>query len=177
MPDRVFERFAGAMTEVRLKNKEVLIPYGKLDTNVYVHRSGIIRGWSFDGEKEKTQGFSNPGTVLISYHSYFMREPSFFQFESCGESTAMRIPKREFDDLVETSHEFAKWMMVVHSKKMYYNEFKQATINGTAKERYISLLKNRPEIATNVALKDIASYLGVTPTYLCRLKKNLQKST
>ncbi len=43
MPDDVFGRFVGAMTEVCLKNREVLIPYGKLDTNVYIHKSGIWR--------------------------------------------------------------------------------------------------------------------------------------
>ncbi len=175
MPDDVFGRFVGAMIEVRLKNREVLIPYGKLDTNVYIHKSGIIRGWSLDGDKEKTQGFSNPGTVLISYHSYFMREPSFYQYESCGESTVMKISKKEVDELIRTSHEFAQWMLVVQSQKLYFNEFKSAVINGTAKDRYVALIKSRPEIIARVPLKIIASYLGVTPNYLSNLKRALQE--
>jgi ribosomal protein L10 len=40
-----------------------------------------------------------------------------------------------------------------------------------AKERFLSLIENRPEIMANVPLKVIASYLGVTPTYLSRLRK------
>ena len=173
MADELMDRFLGAMTEVRLKNREVLIPGGKLDTNLYVHKSGIIRGFWFDGEKEKTEGFSNPGTILMSFHSYVMREPSFYQYESCGESTVMKISQREVEELVKSSHEFARWLLAVQFIKLYYNEFKRAAINGTAKERYLALTKNRPEIMQHVQLNIIASYLGVTPNYLSYLKKTL----
>ena len=39
--------------------------------------------------------------------------------------------------------------------------------------RYLSILKNRPEIIDAVPGKVLASYLGVTPQYLCNLKKKL----
>ena len=171
MPDGLLDEFIGAMTEVRLKNREVLIPYGKVDTNAYVLKSGIIYGCYFDGEKEKTYGFINPGTVIISYHPHAMHLPSFFQFESCGESVVGKISKKKLDEMVERSHEFAKWMLAVQTIKLYFNEHKLATISGTAKERFAALIKNRPEMIAHVPSKIIASYLGITPTYLCRLKK------
>ena len=49
-------------------------------------------------------------------------------------------------------------------------------IQGPAKERYESILKNRPEIIKNVSLKIIASYLGITPQYLSKLRRNMQIS-
>lgn len=176
MSDELARGLELAMTEMHLKNREVLISYGKLDTNFYVLKSGIIRGCYFDGEKEKTYAFATPGTVLLSYHSYVMRQPSFLQFESCGESVVMKISKQRVDEMLKDSLEFAQWLLVVFSKKMYFSEFKLATINGTVRERYLSLLKNRPEIIARVQVNVIASYLGVTPTYLCRVKKNLQPS-
>ncbi len=174
MPDELFDRFIGAATEVWLKNGEVLIPYGRLDTNIYIHKSGIIRACYLDGENEKTYGFTNPGTVIISYHPHFMHRPSFFQFESCGESTVMKISKKDVDEMVDSSHEFAKWMLVVQSYKLYYFEFKYSVINGNSMERFIALIQNRPEIMAHVPLKIIASYLGITPTHLSRLKKSLK---
>lgn len=48
---------------------------------------------------------------------------------------------------------------------------KLSIINGSAKEKYKSLIENRPEIAREVQLKDIAAHLGVTPAYLSRLRK------
>ncbi len=172
--DSLLDEFIGAMTEVRLKNKEALIPYGKFDDSVYVLKSGIVRWCYFDGETERTYGFSNPGTMIISYHPHYMRRSSFFQIESCGESVVMKISKRKLDSLVEGSHEFALWMLSIQSRKLYFNEFKLAVISGTAKERYLSLIGDRPDMMARVPLNIIASYLGVTPTYLCRLKKELK---
>ncbi len=176
MPDELLERFTDAMTEVRLKNKDALMPYGKLDNNIYVQKSGIIRMCWFDGEKEKTYGFSTPGTVIISYHSYFMRQPSFFQYESCGESVVMKISKSKVDEMEADSHEFARWLSAIHLQQLYFNEFKYAVINGAAKERFRSLINNRPEIIARVPLKIIASYLGVTPNYLSYLKRTLREN-
>lgn len=171
MSDGLFERFIGTMTEFRLKNKEMLIPYGKLDTNVYVQKSGIMRALYFDGENEKTYGFSLPGTVTLSYHSHFMRQPSFFQFESCGESDMMKMSKKDFDTLLAEEHEFALWVVAIQSAQLYLNEFKHSAIIGSARERDLLMIKKRPEILARVPLKIIASYLGVTPTYLSYLRK------
>ena len=173
MPDRLLDEFMGAMTEVHLKNNEPLIPYGKVDTNAYVQKSGITRYCYFDGEKEKTYGFAIPGTIMISYHCYYLRQPSYFQLESCGESVVMQVSKKTLDDMVKSSHEFAQWMFSLSLGQLYSNELKYSIINGMAKERFISLVRNRPEIMACVPLKTIASYLGVTPAYLSRLKKNL----
>ena len=173
MSDGLFDEFIGSMTDIHLKNREVLIPYGKLDTNVYLQKSGITRYCYFDGEKEKTYAFTSPGTLMISYHSHFLRKPSFYQFESCGESIVGKMSKSCLDDMIERSHEFAQWMLRISMGQLYANELKQSVINGMAKERFISLVKNRPEIMARVPIKTIASYLGVTPEYLYRLKKNL----
>ncbi|MDR2890299.1 MAG: Crp/Fnr family transcriptional regulator [Alistipes sp.] len=171
MQDGLFDEFLGAMTEVRLRNREVLVPYGKMDANLYVQRSGITRYCWFDGEKEKTYGFATPGTVMISYHSHVRRAPSFFQLESCGQSVVMRISKTELDAMARRSHEFALWLVDIHLEQLYSNELRYAVINGQAKERFRSLVENRPEIMARVPLKVIASYLGVTPNYLSYLKK------
>ncbi len=175
MSDELFARFVDSMTEYRLQNKEVLIPYGKLDTNVYVQKSGILRACYFDGENERTYGFSNPGTVVMSYHGHFMRQPSSFQIESCGESVVLKMSKKELDELIDSSHEFAKWMLAIQSAQLYINEFKHTVVSGTASERYLSLLEKRPEIIANVPSKIVASYLGVTHNHLSYLKKALRE--
>ena len=52
---------------------------------------------------------------------------------------------------------------------------KNSVINGDAKERFLSLVKNRPEIMEKVPLKFVASYLGITQSSLSRLKKAVMK--
>ncbi len=174
MPDEVLDRFLNVMSEVRLKDKEALIPYGKIDNSLYIQKSGIIRFCYFDGDVEKTYGFALPGTVMISYHSFHMHKPSFFQLESCGESVVCRVSKKDVDSLIDSSHEFAKWIISLSMGQLYFVETKISLINGRAKERFMSMIKNRPEIINRVPMKIIASYLGVAPEYLYRLKKDIK---
>jgi CRP-like cAMP-binding protein len=129
-----------------------------------------------DNEKEKTYGFSNTGDVLISYFSHFMNLPSYFQFESCGDSVVMKLSEKDVDELVKTSHEFAQWLVVVHESQLYFNELRISLLNGTAKESYLTLLRRRPYIIEGVPQKIIASYLGVTSNYLSTLKKEWLKN-
>ena len=69
MPDEVLDRFLNVMSEVRLKDKEALIPYGKIDNSLYIQKSGIIRFCYFDGDVEKTYGFALPGHFSLAITS------------------------------------------------------------------------------------------------------------
>ncbi len=173
MSDETMDRLLGEMTEVHLKNKEPLISYGKCDSNVYVVRSGLLRYACFNGTKEMTFGFATPGTLMISYHSFYHNAPSFFQFESCGESVVMKLTKEKFDEMFRDIVDFKDWMFRMSTLQLYAYEMKIALISGTAKERFEGLIKNRPEILNKVSDKVLASYIGINQPYFSRLKRQI----
>lgn len=162
--------------EICLQPNDILIPCGKVDDNIYILKSGIVRQAYFDGTTEKTNAFGTQGTIIISFHSYHMRTPSFFQIEACCETVVLKISKKEFDDLIKSSHEFAQWMLSLAHRQLWAYEMKLSVINGAAEERLRSLIVNRPDIMSKVPLKIIASYLGITPQYLSLLRKKLSSA-
>lgn len=173
MSDEIMDRFLGLATTVCLKNKEPLIPYGKLDNNVYILKDGIIRFAYIDGDREKTFAFSTPGNLIISYHSFYRGVPSFFQFESCGESIVLKVSKAKFDELLAQSDDFKNWILRMSLDQLWSFEMKVSVINGSAKERFVALIENRLDILKIVSNKVIASYIGVNQPYLSRLKKEV----
>jgi signal-transduction protein with cAMP-binding, CBS, and nucleotidyltransferase domain len=173
MQEATMERFLGMMTEIRLKNNEAMIPYGKTDDGIYVVKEGLIRRVYFDGLTEKTYAFAAKGTVLFSFHSFYKGVPSVFQYESCGESIVYRASKRDIDELQRQSHDFTAWMSRIYLARLYHWEKKTVLIAGNATERFEALLKNRPEIIDKVPLKIIASYIGISPQWLSTLKNRL----
>lgn len=173
IPDALMDMLLESMTEIPLQTNEVLIPYGKLDENVYIVKSGIVRQAYFDGLKEKTHAFGTQGTMIISFHSYYMRTPSFFQIEACCETMVLKISKSKFENFIKGSHDFAQWMLDLAYGQLWAYEMKLSVINGTAKERFIALISNRPDIIRMVSQKTIASYLGITPQYLSYLRRKL----
>lgn len=168
---QTMDKFCDIMTERQYKKGEVIIECGLLNDNIYIVKEGIVRRTHMDGDKEVTAAFGLPGTMIISYHSYCYRQPAYYQFDACCNSVLMMVTKNDFERLARENHEFALWALNMAHCSLYYYEVKQSVINGTALERYKALLHNRPEILQNVSLKIIASYLGITHTYLSRLRK------
>lgn len=174
LSEEVMDKFCSIMEEKHLKKREVLIQSGEFNDNIYIVKEGILRRSHMDGDKEVTVAFALAGTVIMSYHSYCYRLPTYYQFDACCDSVVMVVTKAKFEALIRESHEFALWALNMAHCSLYYYEVKQSVINGSAIDRYKALLKNRPEILRCVSLKIIASYLGVTDTYLSKLRKMLQ---
>ena len=156
---------------MHLRSGEILINAGEYNDNVFVVESGIIRLSDMNGESERTLAFGLPGTMFVSKHSFVKGEPSYYQIDACCETSLMKIPAKHYWKMVKTHHDFAIWALHMAQEELFYQERKNMVINGNAKDRFNAMLKNRPEIVRCVQQKIIASYLGITPQYLCRLKK------
>lgn len=173
LSDEMMDLFCSCMEEVRLKRYDYMIKSGDLDDNIYVVKEGIIRRTHEVDGKIVTNSFAVKGSVLMSWHSYYVNGPSYSQFEACCDTVVMRVSKAKFDHLVATSHEFAQWALSLAYGTLYYQEFKARVIKGDVKDRYLSLIKGRPEIIQKVPLGFIASYLGITQSHLSRMRREL----
>lgn len=155
---------------------EVVTGWGEVDPDVYVVKEGIIRFVDFNGERERTFAFALPGTVFFSKHSFVMGKESYYQIEACCPTELLRIPRDDFWEVAGASHELALWLLRYAHGELFYQEYKYAAVhNGSAAERYRKMLLDRPEIIRNVSQKIVASYLGVTPEYLSKLKRQFLK--
>lgn len=172
--DEIIDKFLSNMEEITLKPKERLIDHGSINTNIYCIKEGILRLFHIVESREVTFGFATSGTIILSLHSYYMRQPAFIMAENCKtEAKVLKMSKTQFDRMLEESHEFSRWMFNIAMGQLYTCEHKLFLINGTAKERYLAVVRNRPDIIEAVPSNVIASYLGVTPQYLCHLKSEL----
>lgn len=134
---------------------------------------GILRCFYWDGDREKTAFFSTLPTLFMSYHSYFRDEPSFYTFQACTRARILHIKREDFDGLLTDSHDFAMWNLRLCQTQQYYLELKQKHNTGEAIDKYKSLVRELPNIMQEVPLQTVASYLGITPQYLSKLRKQM----
>ena len=182
---------------VVLKTYEPLIDTGKYDPNIYIVKSGLIRGTYLDKNIERTAGFALAGTLFMSFHCYYADQPSYYRFEACCASEVIRVPRSYFNNLIATNHQFAQWILSAHQNQLFYNEFKSKLMTGSARERLMQLTENLGilldqdapdaywtrlkeevdfrwrEISRFVPAKIIASYLGITEQHLSKIKKEI----
>ncbi|MBQ5697170.1 MAG: Crp/Fnr family transcriptional regulator [Muribaculaceae bacterium] len=173
--DEIMDQFISSMEEITLHQGDILIADGSLDSNIYIVKEGIMAHTYLSGAKDCCWGFSLPGTMMYSLHPYYFNKPAFYQVIACCDSVVMKQSKERFDNLIAESHEFARWVLSMAQCQLFFFEKKNSVISGDARERFISLAKNRPEIFQKVPMKIIASYLGITQQYLSNLKKEYKK--
>ena len=175
LKEEIMNRFLSTMEEIKLQQGDILIANGSLDSNIYIVKEGIMAHTYLSGMKDCCWGFSLPGTMMYSLHPYYFNKPAFYQVVACCDSVVMKQSKEHFDKLIAESHDFARWVLSMAQCQLFFFEKKNSVISGNARERFISLAKNRPEIFQKVPMKIIASYLGITQQYLSNLKKEYKR--
>lgn len=172
--DELLDRVLSISEQAEFKPREVLIGYGCLDRSVYIVTEGIFQMLYFNGTNETTFGFAFPGTLFGSAQSFYLNQPAIMQIEVCNiPSAVLRIPYHEYMKLVEESHVFARWQLNLAQGQLCSTELKTASISGSAEERYKRLIQIRPDIVTAVSSNRLASYLGITPAWMCNLRRKL----
>lgn len=169
----IMDEFLGKSGAVHLKRGQIVIDEGDTNKDIYILKKGIVAYTYMDGSNERCYAFALPATIIYSSASYLMNEPSFYRVSACCESELLRVTKKDFDDMICTVPEFARFILSVTMNQLYLIERKNILINGTSAERFRLMIKNRPEIVRHVTSKLIASYLGITQQHLCRLKKQI----
>lgn len=159
---------------LKLKSREILIHAGECKPDVYILKEGILRYADMDGDKERTYVFALPGTMFMSRHSFSMNLPSYFQIEACCPVVVYKISRDDFWEIVKSDSRLMLWVLKYAHAELFYLEYKMKNItNGDAKDRFLTILKDRPEIIRLVPQKIIASYLGMTPEYYSYIKRKV----
>lgn len=139
LSDGIYDKWLSAGKVISLGTYEPMIDAGEFNPNVFIVKSGLIRGTYLDKNMEKTVGFALPGSILISFHCYYGGEPSYYRYEACCPAEVVCIPKQHFDSLLESSHEFALYIASAHQNQLYYNEYRNHLLSGDAKSRLLQL--------------------------------------
>ena len=141
--------------------------------------SGVIRSFFIDDDgKEFTWSFhfSLPqrkakNTFIIDYASYLHNEPTKFHFEVLSRTSAVLIDKTTIEMLYAKSKYWEHIGRII-AEEVYYTTHNRtlSLLTQPASQRYLELMLQYPELTDLVPQQYIASYLGITPQSLSRIK-------
>ncbi len=151
--------------------KTILLREGEIATHMYFIRKGCLRLWFNHDGRDITFQFFFEGVGVASIDSFLSSQPSMFTLESIEPSSLLIITKENFDYLQQTYPEIKEgFQKILFQRFRNYAFLFLSRIKDSPKERYIELIKQHPEIIQRVPQHYIASYLGITPISLSRIR-------
>ncbi|WP_062054777.1 Crp/Fnr family transcriptional regulator [Aquimarina longa] len=168
------KEIAEIITVRTFKKGTVLLKEGQIDDKCYFVLKGCIRRYSIIDGEEKTTSFFTEKQAVISITTYTKQLPSNHYLCCIEDSIVIESNYEEEQGMYQEYPKLeaiTRTMMEQNYSKTQENF--ESFIISSPEKRYINLLKNRSELLNRVPQHQIASYLGMAPESLSRIRKRI----
>ncbi len=161
--------------EVKIfKKKEFLLQEGKICNKITFLNSGCMRlFYNIEGEERTIQFFFND-SWYTDYASFLTGQLSTENLQALEDSEVVQFKKEDLYKLYQIMPIFER-VGRIFAENAYLNVYQlyQMKTNEEPEIRYLNLLKTRPELVQHIPQHYIASYLGIKPETLSRIRKRI----
>ena len=175
LSEKDLEHTARAFLPEFVPAKSYFVEEGVVSDRVGFLKSGLFRSFFYDDHaNDITTHFFEQGTVVISMESFNNRVPARENIIAMEDSELMVVTHER---MMELYHHVPVWRQITKDvDEIKFNDLMNRSIQLqtlSAKERYELFCRNNPEIIKRVALRHIASYLGIDIATLSRIRRNI----
>ena len=169
-----WEAFSRILKVKKLKKKDLLLEEGQVCNFIAFLNSGVIREYSFQHDRETTVDFVSENQFTSDYQSFIMQVPSMQYLEALNDVELLILKKEDINSLYDQYKIWERFGRLIIEKVFCIAEAKRKKIIATThEEQYRDFAAAYPEIVRQVPQYYIASYLGLTPEHLSRLRKKV----
>ncbi|GGH81794.1 CRP-like cAMP-binding protein [Filimonas zeae] len=161
--------------KVALKKKSRLLHSGEVCNYLVFVNTGAVRSFSADNKGvEQIVQFAFEDNWVSDLYSYVSEAPAILSIESMEDSELLLFYKEDMEKLYQTIPALERWMrLLLQNAYVRLQRRLVLSLSMPAEERYAELLQSYPDILNRVPLIYIASYLGITPESLSRIRRQL----
>lgn len=172
------EKIAEKHKKIQVSKGEFLLKEGEVTNHYYLIESGLVRAFVYDFNNEAiTTEFFSENEVAIIPASLFRRSPSKENLQALTDCEMWEIGFDDFQELFHSIPGLAEWGRLWFTYQLFSLKQRQLDmVSETATNRYLKLMKEKPQVIQRAPLKQIASYLGITDTSLSRIRKDILKA-
>ncbi len=153
----------------------ILLKNGDVCKHSFFVEKGLLRSYMLDESgKEHVIQFAPENWFIVDRSSVYFNDPSESYIEAIEDTTAVFIAEDFMCHAAEVSQLFGRY-----NDKLLHNHIRQMQkrinllLGATAEKRYLSFIEMYPDLLLRVPQWMIASYLGITPESLSRVRKEL----
>lgn len=173
--DEEFEYCKTLFIPKKLRKRQYLLQEGDVCRYTAFVEKGMLRTFTVDekGNKPILQ-FSFEGWWIADLLSFFTEEPSIYNIEALENCELLLITKPSWNQLLEKVPAFERYFRILIQNNLIATQRRlMSSLSESAEEKYKKLIENFPDCLHRVPQHMIASYLGITPETLSRIRGQL----
>lgn len=175
LPEPSWERLAACLARVDLPKGHLLMETGRVERNIFFLAQGIARACFPTDGRNVTFWIGAEGSTLLSMKGFTEGLPGYETIELMEDSVLYRLHRDDLHRLFATDIHIANWGRRFAERELLQTEERLIPfLFTTASERYRKLLSEHPDLLQRLPLECLASYIGVTPVSLSRIRGELK---
>ena len=176
LSEQELDDIAGKFRSKSVKKNNFLLRQGEVCKDLVFVQKGCLRLYYLADDVEVSVWFAFPYSSAIEIYSFISGEPTNYFLQAIEDAEVLFLPKSELD-LLYLHQPKMQEMMRNFWEDVILNLISRFTALQTdsAEKRYLDLLK-KPDYLNTIPQKYLASFIGVTPTSLSRIRRQITKS-
>jgi len=168
---------AARFTERKIKRRQFILQEGDVCKHYTYVAQGCFRKFYVDEKGiERNLQFVAENDWVLEIDSFYNEVPSRVYVEAIEPSVVLQIKRPDLIFLYQNTSKSDKYFRVMTENRFAQQENRiLEAISSTAEERYLSFIKQYPNLLSRLPSTQIASYLGITPEFLSKIRKDISK--
>jgi len=172
-----YEAFKALTKPAVIKRNELLAEEGKVARQIAFVVDGALHTYSTDskGEKHVIQ-IALKNHWISDPYSFLSQQPALYNVQTIETSSVILLSKTNMDKACDLNPAFDRFFRLL-IQQAYIQSLQRISgiYSESAEERYLRLIKDKPEVIKRIPQHYIASFLGIKPQSLSRIRKNLTR--
>jgi CRP-like cAMP-binding protein len=177
LSDEEFKRCSGFFTPRKIRKRQFLLQEGDVCKQFAFVNDGCLREYTVDhkGEEHILQ-FAITDWWISDLQSFLTGSPSTHTIDAVHDSDVLLLKREAREDLLQSVPKMERFFrLLLEANYVATHRRVQESLTSSAEERYLKFIKTYPSLVEQVPQNQIASYLGITPQSLSRIRKELSR--
>jgi len=174
-----WEKYAGLYRREEVPARTILLHEGEVSKRTFFIEKGCLRAGFDNNGRDTTFQFFFENEVISSAESFRKNIPSMLTIESVEPCVLHILAKKDYEvimaDLRTQPVLLTSMLDIAFERQLHYMKEFLSFIRDTPQQRYLNLLREKPQVVKRVPQHFIASYLGITTVHLSRVKNKILK--
>ncbi len=175
--DDQFDLISSALISKKIKKDSILLREGDVCSQVFFVAKGLLRAYTIDSfGKEHIIQFGPEDSWVSDRNSFYFNLPAMFYINTIEDSEIVFIKKEFYEKAEKLIPGFNSFtVMILHNSIRFMQKRISLLLGATAEQRYLDFIELYPNLMLRIPQWMIASYLGITPESLSRVRKELAR--